>query len=92
MMSENTYPAVVITGAGSGIGASCALTLDQLGWRVFAGVHRDEDGRTLKQRASDRLTSFLLDVTDAASVETAAQSVMTTLGESKLVGLIHLWP
>lgn len=88
-MSENMYPAVVITGAGSGIGASCALTLDQLGWRVFAGVHHDEDGSTLKQRASDRLIPFLLDVTDASSVEAAAQSVTTALGEGKLVGLIH---
>lgn len=37
-MLENEYPAVVITGAGSGIGAACALSLDQLrsnagGWR-----------------------------------------------------------
>jgi len=88
-MSEHMSPAVVITGAGSGIGAACALALDQLGWHVFAGVHREEDGSTLKQRASDRLTSFLLDVTDASSVEAAARRVTTALGERKLVGVIQ---
>jgi NAD(P)-dependent dehydrogenase (short-subunit alcohol dehydrogenase family) len=89
MMSENEYPAVVITGAGSGIGAACALSLDQLGWRVFAGVHTAEDDKMLKQRASARLTSFVIEVTDPASVERAVQSVTTALGESKLAGLIN---
>ena len=82
-------PAVVITGAGSGIGAACALSLDQLGWRVFAGVHHAEDGNMLKHRASTRLTSIVIDVTDIASVGMAVQSVTTALGESKLVGLIN---
>src|SRR5215470_3934027 len=88
-MREKESPTVVITGAGSGIGAACALALDQLGWRVFAGVHKDEDGHTLKQHASARLSPFVLDVTDAASIEVAARYVTTELGGSKLVGLIN---
>ena len=88
-MRDNEHPAVVITGAGSGIGAACALSLDQLGWRVFAGVHKDEDGTMLKEHASTRLSPFVLDVTEAASIEGAARRVTTELGGSRLAGLIN---
>ncbi|NUQ55721.1 MAG: SDR family NAD(P)-dependent oxidoreductase, partial [Dehalococcoidia bacterium] len=35
---------VVITGASTGIGRACALRLDRMGWRVFAGVRKPADG------------------------------------------------
>ena len=59
---------VVITGASTGIGADCALTLERLGYRVFAGVRKPSDGNALKALAGPRLTPLLLDVTDAASI------------------------
>jgi NAD(P)-dependent dehydrogenase (short-subunit alcohol dehydrogenase family) len=34
---------VVITGASTGIGRGCALRMDALGWRVFAGVRKEVD-------------------------------------------------
>lgn len=86
---QNEPRAVVITGAGSGIGAACALSLDRLGWRVFAGVHHSEEGDALTQHASDRLTPLVLDVTDATSMTTAVQAVTTALGEGRLAGLIN---
>ncbi len=63
--------AVVITGASTGIGEACALRLDRLGWRVFAGVRKDEDGERLKERSSERLAPVLIDVTDAKSISSA---------------------
>ena len=47
--------AVVITGASTGIGRACALDLDGRGFRVFAGVRKDEDGERLRsERPSHR--------------------------------------
>ena len=43
-MSIGDNRAVVITGASTGIGAACALHLDRLGFAVFAGVRKSEDG------------------------------------------------
>jgi NAD(P)-dependent dehydrogenase (short-subunit alcohol dehydrogenase family) len=68
-------PSVVITGSSTGIGAECALHLDRLGWRVFAGVRREEDGRRLAERASHRLTWLRLDVTDPATIREAVARV-----------------
>ena len=48
---------VVITGTSTGIGRSTALLLDREGWRVFAGVRRDEDGEGLQKESMDGLLS-----------------------------------
>ena len=45
-MIVNEQP-IVITGASSGIGKATALHLDELGFRVFAGVRKEADGRRL---------------------------------------------
>lgn len=47
--------AVVVTGASTGIGETCALWLDKLGFQVFAGIRTDRDAQALKQKASERL-------------------------------------
>jgi NAD(P)-dependent dehydrogenase (short-subunit alcohol dehydrogenase family) len=82
-------PTVVITGASTGIGEACALHLDQLGWRVFAGVRKDADGEALRRKASARLTPVHIDVTDAASIATARETVARELGERGLHGLVN---
>src|SRR5689334_17008343 len=82
--------AIVITGASSGIGEACALHLDRLGFRVFAGVRREIDGYTLQQKAfSDQLTPILLDVTNASSILMAKNIVESATGERGLVGLVN---
>jgi NAD(P)-dependent dehydrogenase (short-subunit alcohol dehydrogenase family) len=81
--------AIVVTGASSGIGKACALQLDKLGFRVFAGVRREMDGDALRREASAALTPILLDITDVASITSAVDSVSTALGESGLAGIIN---
>ncbi len=49
-------PSVFITGSSTGIGAACALDLDERGFRVFAGVRSEADGERLRQRASARFS------------------------------------
>lgn len=69
---------VLITGAAKGIGEACALRLHALGFRVYAGVRRSEDGAALQQRAgSSGLVPLLLDVTDADQIAAAASRVQT---------------
>jgi NAD(P)-dependent dehydrogenase (short-subunit alcohol dehydrogenase family) len=88
-MTASEPDGVVITGASSGIGEACALHLDGLGCRVFAGVRNQADGEALKAKASARLTPVLLDVTDVASVDQAAEAVRAAVGTAGLAGLVN---
>src|SRR5918999_1089552 len=67
--------AVVVTGASTGIGFATARHLDSLGFTVFAGIRRAEDGERLASGASRRLRPLRIDVTDEASVAAAAEEV-----------------
>ncbi|HEY6542741.1 MAG TPA: SDR family oxidoreductase [Ktedonobacteraceae bacterium] len=82
-------PTVLITGTSTGIGEVCALALERMGYQVFAGVRREEDGVALAQKASGRLTWLLLDVTDACSIEAAVRTVAALVGEKGLCGLVN---
>jgi len=84
-----TPKSVVITGASTGIGAACALHLDKLGLRVFAGVRRQTDAEALKSKASSRLVAIALDVADSLSVSTAASAVAGAVGDAGLDGLVN---
>jgi NAD(P)-dependent dehydrogenase (short-subunit alcohol dehydrogenase family) len=88
-MSPNaTPPAVVITGASTGIGEACALELDRRGFRVFAGVRSAAAAEKLRAEASSRLTPIMIDVTDAASIAAAAKTVGESMGDAGLAGLV----
>lgn len=86
-MSEQR--AVVITGASTGIGEACARRLDQIGFRVFAGVRKAEDGRRLQNGASEGLMPVIMDVTDGDSIRAARDLVAAALGEGGLAGLVN---
>ncbi|HMS86242.1 MAG TPA: SDR family oxidoreductase [Nitrospira sp.] len=81
--------AIVITGASTGIGAACARHLDQLGFTVFAGVRKREDGAVLQQSGSERLIPILLDVTDQSSIQRSLATVSEQCGTTGLYGLVN---
>ncbi len=89
MIEEYHRRAVVITGASTGIGEACALRLDDKGVRVFAGVRNEADGASLKQKASDRLTPVLIDVTIPDAIASARQAIADALGQDGLAGLVN---
>jgi NAD(P)-dependent dehydrogenase (short-subunit alcohol dehydrogenase family) len=84
-----TSGGVVVTGASTGIGNACALHLDRLGFRVFAGVRRDQDAERLRSQASERLTPVKIDVTDFDSIGQTAEYVTAALGGEPLSGLVN---
>ncbi|MBA3865187.1 MAG: SDR family oxidoreductase [Solirubrobacterales bacterium] len=78
---------VLITGASTGIGRATALRLDAAGWRVFAGVRREEDAAALREAGSEHLTPLFLDVTDAEQIAAAAATIEAQAGG--LDGLVN---
>lgn len=81
--------AVVITGASTGIGASCAHLLAALGFTVFAGVRSEKDGTALQVGASDRVIPIILDVTLPESIEAAVATVTEQLRDKQLFGVVN---
>jgi len=81
--------AVVITGASTGIGATCATHLSRLGFRVFAGVRKIADGEALQKQAPEPLTPLILDVTEPATIAAAAALVGRETGDGGMAGLVN---
>ncbi len=72
---------VIVTGSSSGMGEDAALYLNQLGYQVFAGVRRPDDGDRVRERASrpDAFTPLLLDVTRPNQIADAVRTVESSL-------------
>ena len=88
-VSLNSRGAVVVTGSSTGIGEACALHLDALGFQVFAGVRRGEDGVALRKKSSGRLIPILIDVTDSTSISTASDTIAAVVKDAGLAALIN---
>lgn len=80
--------AIVITGTSTGIGKACALYLDKMGYKVYAGVRNNLDGDRLKNEASATLEPILLDVADSESIRSAANIINKETG-GKVFGLVN---
>lgn len=84
-----TEGSILVTGASTGIGEACALGFDRLGWEVFAGVRREEDGKRLETKSSGGLRSMLLDVTDLASIDIAVKEITEKVGDAGLTAVVN---
>ena len=65
----------LVTGSSSGIGRATVRRLDAAGWKVFAGVRKEEDAAALREESSSRLEPLLLDVTDAEAIAAASERI-----------------
>ena len=78
----------LVTGASTGIGRATALRLEAGGWRVFAGVRKQEDAEALATAAdSDHLLPLILDVTDPEQIAAAVERIGDEAGA--LHGLVN---
>lgn len=77
----------LVTGASTGIGRATALRLDGAGWKVFAGVRREEDAESLREAGGEHLAPLILDVTEAEQIAAAAATIEA--GGKGLDGLVN---
>jgi NAD(P)-dependent dehydrogenase (short-subunit alcohol dehydrogenase family) len=61
-------PSVLVTGAARGIGRSIVEHLASLGWDVIAGVRSERDASAITALNPQRISSVILDVTDAGHI------------------------
>ena len=69
---------ILITGCSSGIGLDAALTLDKLGWRVFAACRQEKD--VLRLRSEHGLETCLIDYTKPETIESGLAHVLRETG------------
>jgi NAD(P)-dependent dehydrogenase (short-subunit alcohol dehydrogenase family) len=80
-----TQKTILITGCSSGIGAVCATTLKQRGYRVFATARQPED---LQRLQAEGLEAIALDYRDSSSVQACAAEAAERTG-GKLYALFN---
>jgi NAD(P)-dependent dehydrogenase (short-subunit alcohol dehydrogenase family) len=78
---------VLVTGASTGIGEACALRLDRLGHRVYAGVRSEKHAAALREQGSDRIVPVFLDVTDQEQIDAVANQIAD--GGGSLDGVVN---
>jgi NAD(P)-dependent dehydrogenase (short-subunit alcohol dehydrogenase family) len=95
MLDTSSRRAVLITGASTGIGRACTLELARLGFDVFAGVRREEDGRAVEADAGNitgpcgKVSAVRVEVTDAGSIHAAIAQITDATGDDGLCGVVN---
>ena len=79
-----TTRSVLVTGASTGIGRATAELLHERGFRVFAGVRKEEDAESLRAAG---ILPLILDVTNEKHIAAAAKAIADDGGG--LFGLVN---
>jgi NAD(P)-dependent dehydrogenase (short-subunit alcohol dehydrogenase family) len=82
-------PAILVTGASSGIGEAAARVAIARGAHVYASVRKAEDGARLASALGASLTPLVFDVTDEAAVAAAARRVAEQQKGRRLLGVVN---
>ena len=89
MIESSSKGAILVTGASTGIGRGCAIHMDRLGYTVFAGVRKAEDGDALKAAGTPRMVPVILDVTNQEHIDAVYTQMDEFLGGQPLLGLVN---
>lgn len=84
-----TRGSILITGTSTGIGHACAVRFAGLGWRVFAGVRKEQDARRLEEEIGPAVSPLMLDVAAADQIAAAARTIEQAVGERGLDALVN---
>jgi NAD(P)-dependent dehydrogenase (short-subunit alcohol dehydrogenase family) len=82
-------PTALITGTSTGIGAACVARLTAVGWTVYAGVRRTEDGDRLRRTYGEHVIPVPLEVTDPDAVRRVLDGIRADVGPRGLQGLVN---
>jgi NADP-dependent 3-hydroxy acid dehydrogenase YdfG len=82
-------PALVITGASSGIGHATAKLAVAQGWRVFGNVRKEADAESLKDEFGPSFTPLIFEVRDPPAIQAAVKAVHASLGPRTLNGVVN---
>lgn len=80
---------VVVTGVSSGIGYATAKELATYGYQVFGSVRNAEDAARTRAELGYSFHPLIMDVTDEASIQAAAQEVGDLMEGECLAGLVN---
>ncbi len=82
-------PAVLVTGASSGIGRECTVRFAGAGWRVFAGVRDLAVGEEIATSTPGSIEPVSLDVTEPEAIEASRAAIAERVGAAGLRGLVN---
>lgn len=86
---QTNAQAVVVTGAGKGIGEAVTERLADLGFLVFAGIRQEADAARWRAHGSRNVHPLRMEVTDEASIHAAAAEIKAALAGKPLTGLVN---